>query len=86
VRLIAAATENFDRIQAKLDQFATPGIRSPDDDGHDDDGQPPPSTQAAFVLKERFPISYIPSIQNRSCLAAPCVGATLRSFFRAVSE
>jgi acyl-CoA reductase-like NAD-dependent aldehyde dehydrogenase len=38
-RLIAEVAEGFDRIQAKLDQYATPGVRRPDDDG-----QPPPST------------------------------------------
>ena len=42
-RLIAKVTESvdrvFDRMQAKLDLYAIPGMYRPDDDG-----QPPPST------------------------------------------
>jgi hypothetical protein len=41
-KMIAEVTESvdrvFDRIEAKLDQYAIPGSRS------DDDGQPPPTT------------------------------------------
>ena len=42
-KMIAKVTEGvdktFDRLEAKLDQFAAPGLRRPDDDA-----QPPPTT------------------------------------------